>query len=138
MIKNAKTEVPFYYPNDQSPMLFIFDEGTVNTYYAPTQDTLLQIEEEFGVNANELQEFLWKMPPGSHTLVVDVEAYLKAKKPSETDILNEKIDKLLQENFDLRQELRKMERSTRADILRRIARQLKEEADQVKPLLDED
>lgn len=129
---------PFYYPTSNNPVLFIKSKKGLDVYYDPTYEMLLEIEDRYGLPANEVADFIKGMAPGEHTLLIDVEAYLKAKEPSEMRALNEKITKLEQKNIDLQQKLHKMERSTRADILRRIARQLTEEADQVKPLFDED
>lgn len=125
---------PFYYPTSNNPVLFIKSKESLDVFYNPNYETLREIEDRYGVLANEVDELIKGMIPGEHTLLIDVEAYLKAKEPSEMSALNEKIAKLEQKNIDLQQKLHKMERSTRADILRRIARQLTEEADQVKPL----
>lgn len=133
---NDRFDNSVYYPTSKNPVLFIHSEGSVSVFYDPTYETLLEIESEYGLPANEVEDLIKRMGSDEHTLMIDAEAYLKAKEPSETDILNEKIDKLELENHNLRLELRKMERSTRADILRRIARQLTEEADRIKPLLD--
>ena len=77
MIKNGNSETSFYYPNGDAPMVLILDKGEVSAYYNPTHDVLLQIEEEFGLDANEVENLIKRMDYHQHTLMIDVEVYLK-------------------------------------------------------------